>query len=359
MTMRKIKETIEKIQGLDHGLMKEAQERLDCLTKPLGSLGRLEELAQRVVAMTRNANPGFQNKVIFTLAGDHGVVEEGVSAYPQEVTAQMVYNFLNGGAGINVLARHVGARVVVADVGVAADLGKHPELIVRKVGHGTRNMVKGPAMTKEEAVQSIEAGMEIFESEFAKGVDIIGIGEMGIGNTTPSSAITAAFTGYPVEQVTGRGTGILDEAWGCKVGVIQKALEVNRPDTKDPLDVLAKVGGFEIGGLAGIVVAAAARCVPVVIDGFISGAAALVAYRLELKVKDYLIASHCSVECGHKVILEHIGLKPLLDLNLRLGEGTGAALGINLVEAAIKIMTQMATFKSAGVSEGVSQEVRA
>ncbi len=357
--MRKIKETIEKIQGLDHGLMKEAQERLDCLTKPLGSLGRLEELAQRVVAMTRRRDPWFQNKVIFTLAGDHGVVEEGVSAYPQEVTAQMVYNFLKGGAGINVLARHVGARVVVADVGVAVDLGTHAGLIVRKVAHGTRNMVKGPAMTKEEAVQSIEAGIEIFESEFVKGVDIAGIGEMGIGNTTPSSAITAAFTGYPVEQVTGRGTGILDEAWGRKVEVIQKALEVNRPDTKDPLDVLAKVGGFEIGGLAGIVVAAAARRVPVVIDGFISGAAALVAYHLEPKVKDYLIASHCSVECGHKVILDHIGLKPLLDLNLRLGEGTGAALGINLVEAAIKIMTQMATFKSAGVSEGASHEVRA
>ncbi len=357
--MRKIKETIEKIQGLDHGLMKEAQQRLDCLTKPLGSLGRLEELAQRVVAMTRHVNPGFQNKVIFTLAGDHGVVEEGVSAYPQEVTAQMVYNFLNGGAGINVLARHVGARVVVADVGVAADLGKHPELIVRKVGHGTRNMVKGPAMTKEEAVQSVEAGMEIFESEFAKGVDIIGIGEMGIGNTTPSSAITAAFTGYPVEQVTGRGTGVNDEALSHKIEVIKKALKVNMPDAKDSLDVLAKVGGFEIGGLAGIVVAAAARRVPVVIDGFISGAAALVAYRLEPKVKDYLIASHCSVECGHRVILDHIGLKPLLDLNLRLGEGTGAALGINLVEAAIKILTQMATFKGAGVSEGVSREVPA
>ncbi len=357
--MRKIKETIEKIQGLDHGLMKEAQQRLDCLTKPLGSLGRLEELAQRVVAMTHNVNPGFQNKVIFTLAGDHGVVEEGVSAYPQEVTAQMVYNFLNGGAGINVLARHVGARVVVADVGVAADLGEHPGLVVRKVGYGTRNMVKGPAMTKEEAVRSIETGMDILESEFAKGADIIGIGEMGIGNTTPSSAITAVFTGYPVEKITGRGTGVNDEALNNKIEVIQKALKVNKPDAQDALDVLAKVGGFEIGGLAGIVLAAAAHRVPVVVDGFISAAAALVAYRLEPKVKDYLIASHCSVECGHKVILDHIGLKPLLDLNLRLGEGTGAALGINLVEAAIKIMTQMATFKDAGVSEGISEEVKA
>ena len=220
-------------------------------------------------------------------------------------------------------------------------------------------MVKGPAMSKEEALQSVEAGMDIFESEFAKGLDIVGIGEMGIGNTTPSSAMTAAFTGYPVEQVTGRGTGILDEALSRKVEVIQKALKVNAPDAKDPLDVLAKVGGFEIGGLAGIVLAAAARRVPVVVDGFISAAAALVAYRLEPQVKGYLIASHCSVECGHKVILEHIGLKPLLDLNLRLGEGTGAALGINLVEAAVKIMTQMATFKSAGVSEGISTEVQA
>lgn len=359
MTIRKIKETIEKIQGIDLGLMKDARQRLDGLTKPLGSLGRLEELAQRVVAMTRQTDPGFQNKVIFTLAGDHGVVEEGVSAYPQEVTAQMVYNFLSGGAGINVLARHVGARVVVADVGVAVDLGKHPGLIVRKVGYGTRNMVKGPAMTKEEAVQSVEAGIDIFESECAKGVDIVGVGEMGIGNTTPSSALTAVFTGYPVEQVTGKGTGIPDEVLSRKIEVIKKALEVNKPDTKDALDILAKVGGFEIGALAGISIAAAARNIPVVLDGFISGAAALVAYRLEPKVKDYLIASHCSVECGHKVILDHLGLKPLLDLNLRLGEGTGAALGINLVEAAIKIMTQMATFKGAGVSEGISQDVRA
>ena len=357
--MRKIEETIKKIRGIDKDLLKEAQARLDGLTKPLGSLGRLEELAQRVVAITRDKNPRMQNKVIFTLAGDHGVVEEGVSAYPQEVTAQMVYNLLRGGAGINVLARDVGARVVVADVGVAADLEKHPTLIIRKVGYGTRNMVQGPAMTKEEAIRSIETGMDIFETEFVKGVDIIGTGEMGIGNTTPSSAITAVFTGYPIEKITGRGTGVDDEALNNKIEVIQRALKMNKPDAQDALDVLAKVGGFEIGGLAGVIIAAAARDVPVVVDGFISGAAALIAYHLEPKVKDYLIASHCSVECGHKVVLEHIGLKPLLDLNLRLGEGTGAALGINLVEAAVKIMTQMATFKSAGVSEGISQEVQA
>ncbi len=357
--MRKIEEAIKKIRGIDKDLLKEAQARLDGLTKPPGSLGRLEELAQRVVAITRDKNPRIQNKVIFTLAGDHGVVEEGVSAYPQEVTAQMVYNFLKGGAGINVLARHVGARVVVADVGVASDLEKHQALIVRKIGYGTRNMVKGPAMTKEEAVRSMETGMEIFESEFTKGIDIIGTGEMGIGNTTPSSAIAAAFTGYGVEKVTGRGTGVNDEALNNKIAVIQKALKANKPDAQDALDVLAKVGGFEIGGLAGIIIAAAARNIPVVIDGFISGAAALIAYHLEPKIKDYLIASHCSVECGHKVVLDHIGLKPLLDLNLRLGEGTGAALGINLVEAAVKIMTQMATFKDAEVSEGISQEVQA
>jgi nicotinate-nucleotide--dimethylbenzimidazole phosphoribosyltransferase len=265
----------------------------------------------------------------------------------------MVYNFIRGGAGINVLAKHAGARVVVVDIGVAEDLKSSPELVIRKMGYGTKNMAKGPAMTKDEAIKSIEAGIAVFEEEFKRGIDIIGTGEMGIGNTTPASAITAVFTGRPVEELTGRGAGVDDKGLKNKIEIIKKAIKVNKPNPQDAIDVLSKVGGFEIGGLAGIILAAASKKVPVVVDGFISGAAALVAYKIEPKVKDYMIAAHCSVEIGHKVILDHIGLKPLLDLDLRLGEGTGAALGISLADAAVKILTQMATFKSANVSEKV------
>lgn len=349
--MKKINETIKKIEELDVNFMSKAQEKLDSLTKPLGSLGRLEELAKLIVGITKKENPSIKNKVIFTLAGDHGVTEENVSAYPKEVTPQMVYNFLRGGAGINVLARHVGARVVIVDLGVAVDLEPKPELIIKKVNYGTKNMTKGPAMTREEAIKAIESGIEVFENELKNGIDIVGTGDMGIGNTTPSSAITAVFTGKPVETLTGRGAGVDDKGLKNKIEIIKKAIEVNKPDPKDAIDVLSKVGGFEIGGLAGIIIAAASKRLPIVIDGFISGAAALVAYHLEPKVKDFMIAGHCSVESGHKIILDHIGLRPILDLDLRLGEGTGAALCMNLVDAAIKIMTEMATFQDAAVSE--------
>lgn len=349
--MLKIKKVIKRITGIDYALMKKTQARLDNLTKPQGSLGRLEELAKHIVGITKKESPELKNKIIFTLAADHGVTTEGVSAYPQEVTAQMVYNFINGGAAINVLARQAGARIVVADMGVAEDLKSHPELLIKKINYGTKNMAKGPAMTKAEAIKSVETGIGIFNNEFKKGVDIIGTGEMGIGNTTPASAITAVFTRKKVSEVTGRGTGINDAILDNKIRVIKKALKVNNPDRNDPLDVLAKVGGFEIGGLAGIILAAAAKNIPIVIDGFISGAAAMIAYHIEPKVKHYLIASHCSVEQGHRYILEHLGLKPILDLDLRLGEGTGAALAIQIIEAAINILTQMATFKDANVSE--------
>ena len=349
--MKIIEDTLKKINGLDYELMKKAQDRLDNLTKPQGSLGRLEELAKLIVGITRKENPELKNKVIFTLASDHGVTEEGVSAYPKEVTAQMVYNFLAGGAGINVLANHVGARVVVVDIGVASDLKPDPQLVIKKINYGTKNIAKGPAMSRKEAVDSIYAGIEIFEDEFKRGIDIAGTGDMGIGNTTASSAITAVFTKKPIEEITGRGTGLDDKGLKNKIDVIKKSISLNKPDSSDPIDVLSKVGGFEIAGLAGIILAAASKKVPVVIDGFISGAAALTAFHIEPKVKDYMIAAHCSVESGHKVILERIGLKPLFDLDLRLGEGTGAALGIGLADAAIKILTEMATFKSANVSE--------
>lgn len=349
--MDRIKKVTANISGIDPAITKNAQERLDSLTKPLGSLGRLEELARQICGITGKENPILRNKVIFTLASDHGVSDEGVSAFPKEVTTQMVYNFLSGGAGINVLANHVGARVVVVDMGVLSDFKSVPQLVIKKINYGTKNMAKGPAMTRDEAVNSITAGIEIFENEFKKGIDIIGTGDMGIGNTTSASAITASLTKAPVREVTGRGTGLDEKALEKKIRVIERALSVNKPDESDAIDVLSKVGGFEIGGLAGIILASASRKIPVVIDGFISGAAALIAFHIEPKVKDYMIAGHRSVETGHKVILEHIGLKPLLDLDLRLGEGTGAALAIGLADAAIKILTQMATFKAAGVSE--------
>ena len=351
--MEFIKKITGNITAIDEGLMKKTQGRLDNLTKPQGSLGRLEELSKQICGITRKENPSLRNKVIFTLASDHGVVDEGVSPYPREVTAQMVYNFLAGGAGINVLAKHVGARVVVVDIGVAADFKPNPKLVVKKINYGTKNMAKGPAMTRDEAIKAICAGIEIFEDEFKRGIDIVGTGEMGIGNTTASSAITAVFTKKPINDVTGRGAGLDDKGLEKKISVIEKSLSVNKPDPSDAIDVLSKVGGFEIGGLTGIILAAAAKKVPIVIDGFISGAAALVAFHLEPKVKEYMIAAHCSVESGHKAILEYIGLRPLLDLNLRLGEGTGAALGISIVEASIKILTEMATFQSASVSQKI------
>ncbi len=339
------------IKSRDRALMKKTQDRLDNLTKPLGSLGRLEELAMNIAGMTAMETPVLKNKVIFTLAGDHGVTDENVSAYPKAVTAQMVYNFLRGGAGINVLARHAGARVVVVDIGVGEDIKPDHRLIIKKIAYGTRNMAKGAAMTRAEAVKAIETGIGIFEAELKKGIDIICTGDMGIGNTTSSSAITAVITGKPVEEITGNGTGIDDKALLHKIKVIKKALEVNRPDAGDAIDVLARVGGFEIAGLAGMILAAASKRVPVIIDGFISGAAALIAYKIEPKAKEYMIASHCSVEKGHSVILEYLGLKPVLNLDLRLGEGTGAALALCIVEAATKVLAEMATFESAKVSK--------
>jgi nicotinate-nucleotide--dimethylbenzimidazole phosphoribosyltransferase len=343
--------TIKLIKPLDKEAMAEARSRQDILTKPQGSLGRLEELSIKLAGIQGRAIPQIRHKVIFTMAGDHGVVAEGVGNWPQEVTAQMVYNFLSGGAGINVLARHAGVRVVVVDMGVAATLEPHPHLVSRKIAPGTQNMFLRPAMTPEQAVRAIETGIELVGGELAKGLDIVGTGDMGIGNTTASSAICAAMTGEPVASVTGRGTGITDEQLAHKIEVVKRALAVNHPDPKQPLDVLAKVGGFEIGGLVGVMLAAAAYRIPIVIDGFISGAAALIAVALAPRLKDFLIAAHVSAEAGHKVLLRHLRLKPLLNLGMRLGEGTGAVLGIFLAEAAARILAEMSTFTEAGVSE--------
>jgi nicotinate-nucleotide--dimethylbenzimidazole phosphoribosyltransferase len=343
--------TIDMIKPLDKGAMAEARSRQDLLTKPQGSLGRLEELAIKLAGIQAKPIPKIEHKAVITMAGDHGVVAEGVGNWPQEVTAQMVYNFLSGGAGINVLAAQVGARVVVVDMGVAAELEANPRLISKKIAPGTQNMCLGPAMTLEQAFKSVESGIEVVAAELAKGLDIVGTGDMGIGNTTASSAVCAAMTGKAVAEVTGRGTGIDNEQLEHKIEVIKRALAVNQPDPKKPLEVLAKVGGFEIGGLVGVMLAAAAYRIPVVIDGFISGAAALVAKALAPRLGDFLIAAHVSAEAGHRPLLKYLGLKPLLDLDLRLGEGTGAALGIFLAEAATRILAEMSTFAQAGVSE--------
>lgn len=351
-------ETIRVIAPAKAELADEAQIRLDCLTKPVGSLGRLEEFARRLVAITGNSMPVLDKKIIFTFAGDHGVADEGVSAYPKEVTRQMVFNFLNGGAAINVLARHAGAEVVVVDIGVDFDfeaLREDAQTLVpfqiKKVVRGTKNMRKGPAMSRQEAERSIETGIRLAEEYAEKGYKIMGTGEMGIANTTPSSAIAAVLTGRSVTDLTGRGTGINDEALNNKIRVIEDSISVNKPDPNDPVDVLSKVGGAEIGGIAGLIIGAAAMKIPVVIDGFISTAGALIAHSLEPRTKDYMFAAHTSVEKGHKAMLERIGLKPILDLDMRLGEGTGAALAMLLIEAGLKIYKEMATFGEAGVSE--------
>ncbi|MEI6519259.1 MAG: nicotinate-nucleotide--dimethylbenzimidazole phosphoribosyltransferase [bacterium] len=348
--MANLQATIKKIQPLDIMAMTIAEERQGTLTKPPLALGRLEHISIQLAGITGKTLPSFENKVIAVMAGDHGVVAEGVSAFPAEVTPQMVYNFLAGGAAINVLGRHVGARVLVTDVGVASDLSVAVGVRNKKVRMGTANMAVGPAMTRKEAIQAFEVGIELVEEEIKNGLDIIATGEMGIGNTTPSSAIIAAFTGLPVVQVTGKGTGITDSALALKCQVIEKALALNKPDASDPIDVMAKVGGLEIAAMAGVMLAAAAHRIPVVMDGFISGAAALTAYRLCPNVRGYILPSHMSVEIGHKAVFNELGLSPLFDLDMRLGEGTGAALAMSIIDAAAKILAEMATFESAGVS---------
>ncbi len=338
------------IQPPDAEAMEVARRRLDCLTKPHGSLGRLEDLAVQIAGIRGGFEKPLQKKLIVTMAADHGVVAEGVSAYPQEVTLQMVMNFLNGGAAINVLARHYGVRVLVVDMGVAADMPERAGLVVKKIAPGSGNIAREPAMTRAQALASLLAGATVVEDELKKGLDILGVGEMGIGNTTPAAAIAAALTGCTLEQAVGRGTGVDDDGLTRKKDAVRRALLVNKPGAGDGLDVLQKVGGFEIGGMAGAMLAAAAARVPVMLDGFISTAAAMIAAVIAPQIKPYLIASHCSHENGHRLMLDWLEKSPLAALNLRLGEGTGAAMGISLAEAAVKIMNEMATFEEAGVS---------
>jgi len=347
--MYRLQQTIDSIGGLDEKAMQAARDRQDQLTKPRGALGVLEDISIKVAGITGDPLPVPGGKTVIVMAADHGVTAEGVSLYPPEVTAQMVLNFISGGAAINVLSRHVHAEVRVVDVGVASPVAGEG-LISRRVREGTANMAAGPAMSREEAVAALEVGIEVCEEEIERGAAFLAAGDMGIGNTTAASAITACITGLDPAEVTGRGTGIDDAGLENKVSIIRRALDVNRPDPSDTLDVLCKVGGLEIAGIAGVMLAAAAARRPVLVDGFISAAGALVAAGLHPRAADFMLASHLSVERGHAAILDRLGLHPIIQANMRLGEGTGAALAFFLVDASMKILVEMATFAEAGVS---------
>ena len=359
MNAAAILETLEKIHPADTVAMDRARARQQNLTKPPGSLGRLEDVSIRLAGIFGTEKPEVRGKTIIVAAGDHGVVAQGVSAYPQEVTAQMVLNFLTGGAAVSVMSRRLGVRRIIVDAGLAGDIPPSPELRVARIGRGTGDITQGPAMSREQAVQCVTVGVNLAVEAAEAGADLIGTGDMGIGNTTPSSAIVAAITGRSPEDTTGSGTGRTPGELAHKVVVVHKALEVNAPDPEDGLDVLAKVGGFEIGVLAGVVLGGAMMRRVLVLDGFISGAAALIACLLSPLVRDYMIASHSSAEKGHSTVLSHLKLRPLLDLDMRLGEGTGAVLAMNVIESAAACLAEMATFDEAGVSDRAAGKVAA
>ncbi len=350
-------DVVGRIVPADPEAMGAAERRQGRLTKPPGSLGRLEALSVRLAGIFGTDRPAPRGKTVVVAAADHGVVAQGVTGYPQEVTAQMVLNFLAGGAAINAMARTAGVGLVVVDAGVATPLPDHPDLTVLGIGRGTADITAGPAMTRERAEACVQAGIELALEAAESGADMIGAGDMGIGNTTASSAIAAVLTGRPPSETTGRGTGRSDVELAHKTGVVERALDVNRPDPADGLDVLARVGGFEIGVLAGVVLGGALARRVVVLDGFISGAACLVAHSLCPNARHYVVAAHLSAEAGHRAVLSHLGLRPLLDLDMRLGEGTGAVLAMGLVEAAAACLADMATFDEAGVSDRESDDV--
>ena len=351
--MTLLSETIQAISPtLNDDAWQAAKERLANQAKPAGSLGIMEDISARLAAIKGTIDVRLTNKQIVTCAGDHGVVEEGVSLFPAEVTPQMVYNFAAGGASVNVIANHAGATVKAADIGVNHDFEPDLPIFHKKVRPGTANFTKEPAMTRDEAIQSIEAGIEIVnEMDAESPIDLIGTGDMGIGNTTPSSAIIAAFSGFPVEKLTGRGTGIDDAALANKMEVIQKGLDLHKPDPGDAIDVLSKVGGLEIGALAGLVIGAAAKKIPVICDGLISTAGALIACELAPLAKNYLFASHKSVEVGHVYMHQRLDLEPLIDLKFRLGEGTGAAVCMEILDLSTRILADIKTFEEVGIKD--------
>ncbi len=344
-------QAIERIRPADADATRRAEARQLDLTKPPGSLGRLEEVSVRLAGIFGSERPQIGDKAVVVAAADHGVVARGVTGYPQEVTAQMVMNFLGGGAAVSVMCKHLDVRQIIVDAGVASDLPPYSELRSHKIGHGTNDISRGPAMSRSQAEQCIETGINLAVEVIGSGVDLIATGEMGIGNTTASSAITSAVSGRPPDDTTGEGTGRTPEELQRKIEVVREALDVNRPDPDDGLDLLAKVGGFEIGVLAGVIIGTAMSRRAVVLDGFISGAAGLIAVSLCPTARDYMIASHVSAERGHRAALAFLELDPLLDLGMRLGEGTGAVLAIPIIEAAVACLSEMATFSEAGVSD--------
>jgi nicotinate-nucleotide--dimethylbenzimidazole phosphoribosyltransferase len=356
MEVKSIHQIVEGIVPIDPAWIEKARARTAQLAIPPRALGRLHDIAERCCAIGQTLSPDVGSKAVLVMAADHGVAMDGVSAFPQEVTGAMVQNFLAGGAGINAIARHVNAQVWVVDMGIIPTMdpqglkGGH-RLFVQKVGQGTSSFTKGPAMTRDQAQQAVMTGFVQACKQFDAGVKMIGTGDMGIANTTPSAAIGASLTGASLDDMVGRGTGVDDEGLARKKAVIEKGLEINLPDTKDGIDVLSKVGGFEIGGIAGVVLAGAYFRRPVVIDGFISTAGALIAQTICPNVVDYLIAGHQSEEPGHKIMLEHLGLRPILDLGMRLGEGTGGAMAMSIVEGALKVFNEVMTFEQAGVPE--------
>lgn len=347
-----VQETLEKIRPVSENWLKKARERLDSLTKPKGSLGMLEDLAARFAAIRGEIPIVLPGKEVIVFVGDHDVVSEGVSAYPQEVTKLMVHNFLNGGAGINVLARCAGAEISIVDIGMKEEIFDAPALIARNVKRGAGNSARGPAMTLEEAEKAVSIGIEMAGSARKRGTGMIATGEMGIGNTTPSSALFASMLSLSAEEVTGRGTGLDDQGVNHKMKVIERILEVNHDRLEEPMSALAAVGGLEIAGICGLCLGGAANQMAVVVDGFISSAGALVAMRLNPHVRDYLFFSHQSVEAGHRLFYEKEGIRPILNLDLRLGEGTGAALAMQVIEGAVRVFNEMATFEDVGIEPG-------
>lgn len=354
--MAQLRDIIAKIEPIDREIMEKAKRHTAELCMPPRALGKLHEIGERLCGIMRTLNPSVEKKGFLVMAGDHGVVKHGVSAFPQEVTGEMVKNFVRDGAGINALARQLPAEVLVVDMGIIPDLpdtipGEN-RLIKKKVAPGTNDFTNGPAMSKSQAKEAVLAGFDLATAMFERGVKLLGTGDMGIGNTTPSSAIGAAITKQSIEDITGRGTGISDASFEKKCALIKAGLAANNPDPTDGLDVLSKVGGFEIGGIAGMVLAAAYHQKPVVIDGLISTAGALIAHTLCPTVSQYAFAGHCSVEQGHKYMLAHLGLEPIINLNLRLGEGTGAALAMHIIEAACRVFNEVLTFSQAEVNKG-------
>ena len=347
--MNLLQQTISRIEGLDQEMMEKAQERVDNLIKPPHSLGKLEELAVQLAGIFGVLYPAVDKKTIVVMAADHGVYEEGVSSNPQEVTYAQTLFIAKGITGVGVLAKSSGSKIVTVDIGVKGSFPDDAGVIDRKIRQGTGNIAKGPAMTREEAIRSLEVGIGMANAEVRKGTTLLGTGEMGIGNTTPSTAILSVLEDIDPYEITGNGAGTGHGGVAHKANVIKTAIETNQPDQNDAIDLLAKVGGLEIGGMAGVMIGAAANRVPVMVDGYISTVAALIAVSIEPKVKRYLISSHASAEPGGKKASELLGIRPMLQMDMCLGEGSGAALVFPLVEAACRMMKEMATFSEVGL----------